>query len=342
MTTLGGDLIRLLAHAGLSTAGNVGTQLLANYLQPGMQTQTAAGKEFINMMGTNPNEATAEALKSYGVDWPRGPVQNAAGTEVTSPEGVKLTAPRSTPLNELAPGINPTTALIRGAPSSDQVKADIINSLPLEAKQGILTRDPQMITELAKKQMDLQARAEDHKLSWEERRTAAAQAQGIQLQIAGLHTDVTKMLGQQNHEDRMARTRETANRNKLFAGILSGKTRDADEAKAHTLIGNAARDYEAVPISNTDAKVAAANRHNGLLETYGTKYPDIGMAYQRLEPITPEGKFWNSGNQGKPMPGLKSPTSPAAVQETVLGNDGKTYNVIIKDGRKFVDPKSGR
>jgi len=145
MATLGGDLIRMLAHGGISTLGNVGAQLLSNYLKPGMEVRESAGKALLGTLGTGSEEeanAAARALESdYGVKWPTATRTNPAGVEVVSPEGAKLTAPRAS-LNDLAPGVTPQMGLVRPAPTLESIKSKILTGLtPEEQKTAAFPKD---------------------------------------------------------------------------------------------------------------------------------------------------------------------------------------------------------
>lgn len=117
MTTFGGDLLRILAHGGVNTLSNMGSQLLTNYLKPGLDAKTELVKEYINTLrtgSTEEQEAVAPILeKQTGWELPRVAAMNPAGREVSSPEGRELTLPTSTPLSELAEGYKPQTRLVR-------------------------------------------------------------------------------------------------------------------------------------------------------------------------------------------------------------------------------------
>jgi hypothetical protein len=190
------------------------------------------------------------------------------------------------------------------------------------------------------KLLTLTGQLQEKALSREQRTDEKEKDRQAAFERAKQHDETITMLGNQAHEARMEGYKNAAEKNKFMSIFLSGKTQDANEAEAHTLIGNASNAYNMIPMTNIDAKVAAANRFNALLDSYGEKYSDAMRGYTRLTPTRKEGFLFK---EEKPLPGLAPPKkSPAAVQETTIGPDGKTYNVITKNGKKFVDPNSGR
>ena len=117
MATFWGDILRLLAHSGLQTGGNIATQLIGSYVKPGMEVRETAGKNLLDVLATQtgaPAEAAAETLKEkFGVEWPRATGTGPGGSsEVLGPGGVRLTAPGTTPIPELAPVIKTILSLI--------------------------------------------------------------------------------------------------------------------------------------------------------------------------------------------------------------------------------------
>ena len=177
MTTLGGDLIRMLAHGGISTLGNVGAQLLANYLKPGMEVRETAGKALLGALGTGTEEeanAAAQTLKeNYGVEWPTTMRTNPAGVEISGPTGAKLTQPRAT-LNDLAPGYEVQRGLVRPAPALEALKSKILTSLtPEEQKTAAFPKERSLEAALINKQMEIEARGAEGALNRESREAIA-------------------------------------------------------------------------------------------------------------------------------------------------------------------------
>lgn len=133
MATFGGDLLRILAHGVVGAGTNIGSQLLANYLQPDMLASTEAKKElikgYLNTLSTGSTEeqeAVAPLLeKASGYTLPR-----ARTGAVTSPEGAKLTMPETTPISDLAPGYKAQMGLVRPPTSK-----------PEELLAGLLSRN---------------------------------------------------------------------------------------------------------------------------------------------------------------------------------------------------------
>lgn len=146
MATLGGDLIRMLAHGGISALGNVGTQLLSNYLKPGMEIREQAGKALLGTLATAGSEeeanAAARALEeNYGVKWPTAVRTNPAGVEILSPQGRKLTVPQGS-VEQLTPDYQVQRGLVRPAAPLEALKSKIFQTLsPEEQKVAAFPKD---------------------------------------------------------------------------------------------------------------------------------------------------------------------------------------------------------
>jgi hypothetical protein len=326
MGTIGGDLIRILAHGGINALTNTGSQLLTNYLQPGIQTKEALGKELIQMMGTNPNEATAAKIKELsGVDWPRAEVPGSGGTEITSPEGKQLTLPLSTPLTELASGYQvgetrpPETRLVPGAPSLDLMRADIVRNLPQAAREGILTRDPAMTTELLKKQMDIAARGEQNDLTREDRRSIAAQSD----ETKRYSIDTMRAI----QEGNAATQRANAENRKMFMSLYGKSIGNKDEQVAHSQLEKANEQYlqQSGPLGNETSRVEAAKNFNQVLKSIGQKFPDLTSPYSEIPIETFEKKTYmgfgtpeTKQRVGVPKSSSTSPTVTQTVPTPIV------------------------
>jgi predicted metal-dependent hydrolase len=262
-------------------------------------------------MGTETDPTKLGAIASRikdvsGVDLSTGPVSNPAGLEVA---GQNLTIPKSTPLSELASGTQPEQGFIKPfVPKDASIQAALIN-----------------------KEATLAAHKEDTQAKLEQTKMLAGQSDETKRWIASQSDDTKRWIGgimQQNHQDSIeqrrsdaaARLEETANRNTLVNKYLTGKAESEQENKIHTILGKLNKEYEEIPIKNESAKVAAANQFNGAYERYKKTHPDVVADYSRLEPITPEGYIYNTGNQGKPLRGLKpageTPTQQVPKDET--------------------------
>ena len=332
MATFWGDILRLLAHSGFQTAGGIGKELVGSYLKPGMAVREAAGKNLLDVLATQtgaPAEAAAETLKSkFGVEWPRATGTGPGGSsELLGPGGferekvVRLTAPGTTPLAELAPGYEAQKRLVRGVPSLDKLKASVIQDMPQREKEiAVAPKDTQMTTELLKQQMAIEARLQDRALDRE-----------TKVQLANQHAEITTMLGLGMQEIHRGQLQATMDKNKWMSVFLSQRALDQDEKTAHTLIGNAVSKYEDIPIDMVEEKVAAANRFNALIDRYKDKYPEAVGGYTRINPKTPEwGPFGVFG--GKPLPGVtpkkgrekvgKGPTPPEFPEKVTLPDGG--------------------
>lgn len=136
MATLGGDLLRLLARTGLGVVGDIGSELVKNWLRPGVEAKELAIKSMIPIMGSGTSseqEAAAKTIEDYsGFKWPKAGVENLLNPQermVTSPEGTKLTAPKSTPLTELAPGYSQEMSFVRpNVKLEDMAAAEVARS----------------------------------------------------------------------------------------------------------------------------------------------------------------------------------------------------------------------
>jgi hypothetical protein len=273
MTTLGGDLIRLLAHAGLSTAGNVGTQLMANYLQPGMATKEAYGKGLVDVLGSG-NEpdrrAAAEALQNYGIKVPMVNQTNPAGNEVTSSEGAKLTAPTTTPLGELASGMTPVTSPLRMAPTLDKLKASIIGRMPEdEQKIAVAPRDTALQQAFLLARMKESADKEKFAATLEDKQAARQQHNDLMLQLGTMHN---------------ATAMQNANTRQMMMKLIGSRYENqADQAVANSLEKSHEQYLTNLgPLGNEKSAIAAAEKFNSDLDRIAQKFPHIAGNYQRI------------------------------------------------------------
>ncbi len=143
-----GDLIKILAHTGLQTGGNIigqmvtgpmiaerqGQQKLLEAILPTMISPTATEEQ---------RQAAAKTIEGITkTAWPTAPMSNPSGTEITSPMGAQLTAPRSMALRDLAPGYSPTMGLIRPPGTLEQMKvAEAQGFTPSERKTALFPKD---------------------------------------------------------------------------------------------------------------------------------------------------------------------------------------------------------
>lgn len=97
MATFWGDILRLLAHSGFQTAGNIGSELVSSYLKPGMEAKESYLKSLIPTIATAPESQAEAAAKTF--EEATGQKQPRYLAQGFTPEGV---APSSTSLMSLA------------------------------------------------------------------------------------------------------------------------------------------------------------------------------------------------------------------------------------------------
>lgn len=281
MTTLGGDLIRLLAHTGLNTVGGIGTALINNWLQPGMVAKENYAKGLLDVLGNPQNiesaKAAQEQLRKFGVDVPDVTVTNPAGTEATSAAGARLTVPRSTPLGELASGISPTVGPLRLVPSLDKLKASIISGLPPgEQKTAVAPTD----TTLQAKAMELAANRIFTEAEKEKDRAARKETSQDRL-------DTLKTIAEGNRgtkEAMLGIARINAQTRQDMMKAITGKFDNQAEKDAAALLEKSHEQYLNMtgPLGNEKARVAAAEQFNSNRDRLAKKYPNVGALYNPI------------------------------------------------------------
>ena len=97
MATFIGDLLRILAHTGLQTAGGMGRELMSSYLKPGAEAKEAYLKSLIPTIATAPEAQAESAAKTF--EEATGQKQPRYLARGFTPEGV---APSPTSLMSLA------------------------------------------------------------------------------------------------------------------------------------------------------------------------------------------------------------------------------------------------
>jgi len=136
MATLGGDLIRMLAHGGISTLGNVGAQFLGDYLKERAQEK---------LLGLKTNLETASVESDPNVQQQilqklKGPLNLAAIQESGMvPRGETPTVENLGQRKGLTypeAGYTPATLerVVAPVPSLEAIKSKILTSLPQEAR----------------------------------------------------------------------------------------------------------------------------------------------------------------------------------------------------------------
>lgn len=176
-----GDMLKILAHTGMQTGGSILSDVVGTPIKEAASNRLMANKALIEAYtptlttGTVPEqEAAATFLEGIsGSKLPRAPRTNPAGTEITSSEGAKLTAPASMNLSDLAPGESTTMGLVRppaqkleglstglltrgvtGTPEDVKYGATILNTLKPARKMGdleyLLSLDPTQRSEAVK------------------------------------------------------------------------------------------------------------------------------------------------------------------------------------------------
>jgi len=316
MATLGGDLIRMLAHGGISTLGNVGAQLLSNYLKPGMEVRELAGKTLLGTLGTGSEEETnaaAQALESdYGVKWPTATRTNPAGVEVVSPEGAKLTAPRAS-LNDLAPGVTPQMGLVRPAPALEAIKSKILTGLtPEEQKTAAFPKDASLQAALIKAQGDWAVKESEGALNRGSR-------EDIAKTIAGLREDqmAQTKLHQQSIESLQ---RERLEQQRKVFGLVVKKVGDENLIKHSNLINQAWDDYEKAAsskVKDPNRVAAAVDKYNNLIDVAEQRVPELAGNFSKLTPeMVQTWGEWARSELGTKVKGFKVAPKGGAPKAT--------------------------
>ena len=348
MATFWGDILRLLAHTGFQTAGGIGKELVGSYLKPGMEVRETAGKNLLDVLSTQtgaPAEAAAETLKSrFGVEWPRATGTGPGGSsELLGPGGVKLTAPGTTPLAELAPGYEAQKSLIRGVPSLDKLKAGLFQTLSPEEQK----------TAAFPKETSLQAARENLMATIFSREGVAKDSLAERQRAAKATEDLRRDMLTQQHDRLLSETdykrEQIKSRNKMI-DIIGGAKRTVEEQKYADKLTKALENVTLYQ-DDPDKAYSHAQNFNSILAVAAKKFPDtIGDEYTpfRLTPRV-EGRIWDT----KPTitPGVKEeggkigkgPTPPEFPKKVPLPEGGeaiKTEQFSLKTGKplyKFPD-----
>jgi hypothetical protein len=136
-----GDLLKILAHTGLQTGGNILSQSILQPMVESAKTRSTATDALIKAYTpglSTGSEKDQEAIATFmeeasGRKLPRTsiPVTNTAGTEIISPTGAALTAPTTMNLKDLAPGYNEVTKMGLVRPPVQKLE---------ELSSGLMTR----------------------------------------------------------------------------------------------------------------------------------------------------------------------------------------------------------
>jgi len=277
MATFWGDILRLLAHSGLQTGGNIATQLIGSYVKPGMEVRETAGKNLLDVLATQtgaPAEAAAETLKEkFGVEWPRATGTGPGGSsEVLGPGGVRLTAPGTTPIPELAPGYEAQKSLVRGVPSLDKLKAGLFQTLsPEEQKIAAFPKETAMDVAKTNLLATLAQRAQEGELNRASRESLARESQ-----------DLKRLMIEQQHERLLADVdykKQNLGLRKQIAESIGGAKKSAEEQRYATQLTKALDDFSLYQDDPRKAIVHAQN-FNNIYSVAAKKFPEtIGQEY---------------------------------------------------------------
>jgi hypothetical protein len=138
--TFWGNMLELLAGAGLNTASRIGSGLILNPIEEAsrerLMNKQALLESYLPQVGPGEQgRAAGEFVGSLtGKQLPMAPQTTGVG-EITSPIGAKLTSPD---LSQLPEGYKAPTAFIPTATSTDRLRAKVIQGMPLESQRKAL------------------------------------------------------------------------------------------------------------------------------------------------------------------------------------------------------------
>lgn len=310
MATLWGDMLRLLAHTGLQTGANVGVDYLKSGWAEQAQEKLLGVKAALEATGALTNqEQQQEALRQLQTQSRvKLPTITERGSVLTGETPTLSNLGQRTNVTYPSPMYTPASVekILPPIPAVETLKSRTgLQLSPEEAKTAFFPTEDKMGIELVKLAAQLGAKKEEKGLD------RAAQAIRDQQ-----HTETTRMYQQGMLQYHQGQLTATMDKNKIMATLLGQRAFDQDEKTAHSLIGNAANQYQMIPMNKVEEKVNAANRFNALLDRYGEKYPEAVSGYTRVDPKTPE---WGAGYfGGKPLPGVTPKGGPTKTAPPVL------------------------
>ena len=146
-----GDLLKILAHTGLQTGGNIATQMIAGPMIAERQGQQKVLESLLPTMSSptaSEEERQAVAKTVEGITktaWPTAVATNPAGTEIKSSGGAALTAPRGMDLSALAPGESVVNRLVRPPASLESMKTDALAGMtPADRTTALFPADERL------------------------------------------------------------------------------------------------------------------------------------------------------------------------------------------------------
>lgn len=350
MTTLGGDLIRMLAHGGISTLGNVGAQYLGNYFQE-------KAKEKLLGLQTNLEAAGVEAdpnIQQQILQQIKGPLRLATvRQEGMAPIGETPTMENLGARKGLTyPGATYAPAsierIVSPVPSLEALKSKVAMGLPgAERKTALFPKEDTLAMTLLKAQGDWALREQEGALNRQSREDIAKE--NIRLREAQQET--TNELRKQSFDLQ----RERIDHQRKAFGLIAKKAGDATTLKHSADINAAWDDYtRAASAKKKDPALiaAAVEKYNNNIALAEKQVPEL---VGHFSPLTPEfAQTWGEWWEGKPGTGKVKGYAPApkgaTPKATIAGpvivgtvvKDGKTYNKLSVNGKIMVDPNSGR
>lgn len=201
--TLWGNILEMMAAAGINTAAQTGAKVLAEPFAAKRQASQQVLEALLPAMGTetDPNKLSAIASKIKdisGVDLATGPATNPAGYE-GSMGGSAVTIPKSTPLESIAPGLTTTPGFIRPVPKLENMRASLFSKLPPEEqKTAAFPKDATLQAARENLLANLAFRGQEGEANRASREEIAKGNQDTRTMIAGIAQQ-----GAQQHRDFM-------------------------------------------------------------------------------------------------------------------------------------------
>lgn len=314
--TFWGNILETLAATGMNTAANIGMKAILSPMAGRQEASQQVLKSLLPAMGseTDPGKLSAIASKIKdisGVDLATGtPETNPAGYEGRM-GGAELTVPKSTSLESLAPGVSITPGFIKPIPSLDMLKAGIINRLPIEKQQDLLTKDP----ERELKQLQVLSTIGDKDAQRRLQELAITQRGDIARQ----HNETMQAMQQSNQELRKVGLQQTLQNQQVGHGLI----KDRLEAGAMSQLQKSLDAVNKVvkdPMSTEGTIKTAMENYNATHANIVKKYPDLADSFKPLDPELSTGWLGTSVGSGKVV-GVKpreSGTAAATVKSPTI------------------------
>ena len=304
-----GDLIKILAHTGLQTGGNILTQAIAGPMIADRAMQQEEFKTMLQAAGTAPEEAmpaisnrikelTGRGLPTYTKDTPTGSLLTPE-KDLLQKGTFSVLNPKLAATQGFTPELQPKEVYIKPRVSTDQVLAGMIGNDPnaamtnpmVRAKLGLDKWDitPYQREQLALREKGITQTGELTRATQDATATQREEANAIR------RDQLNQQL--QFHREKLDQ------QHKMF-GLLSKKLGDANLGKFSNELGKAYDDIKQIERDypgDVEKLTPGITRYNQMVDAFEQATPDYAGHFTKFEPEY--GKTW--GEWWKNQPGTK-------------------------------------